>query len=103
MQGYRELGIKLAIDNYGVDNESLFNLQDIEFDIIKIDRSFIDKICDNQKTYEIVKNIIKMARDLNVDVIAKGVDNTQQKEYLLDLKCFYMQGRLFGEPEYFSI
>ena len=103
LQGYRELGIKLAIDNYGVDNASLFKLQDIEFDIIKIDRSFIDKICDNQKTYEIVKNIIKMASDLNVDVIAKGVDNTQQKEYLLGLKCFYMQGRLFGEPEYFSI
>ena len=103
LQSYRELGIKLAIDNYGVDNASLFKLQDIEFDIIKIDRSFIDKICDNRKTYEIVKNIIKMADDLNIDVIAKGVDNAQQKEFLLDLKCFYMQGRLFGEPEYFSI
>lgn len=103
LQGYRELGIKLAIDNYGVDNASLFKLQDIEFDIIKIDRSFIDKICDNRKTYEIVKNIIKMAQDLNIDVIAKGVDNAQQKAFLLDLKCLYMQGRLFGEPEYFSI
>lgn len=103
LQGYRELGIKLVIDNYGVDNASLFKLQDIEFDVIKIDRSFIDKICDNKKTYEIVKNIIKMAHDLNVDVIAKGVDNEQQKAYLLDLKCFYMQGRLFGEPQYFSV
>ncbi len=100
---YRELGIKLAIDNYGVDNASLSKLQNIEFDVIKIDRSFIDKICDNQKTYEIVKNIIKMAQDLNVDVVAKGVDTAQQKAFLLELKCLYMQGRLFGEPEYFAI
>lgn len=103
LNGYRKLGIRLAIDNYGVDNASLFKLQDIDFDVIKIDRSFIDKICDNRKTYEIVKNIIKMAEDLNVDVIAKGVDNAQQKAYLLDLNCFYMQGRLFGEPECFSV
>ena len=103
LQGYRELGIKLAIDNYGVDNASLFKLQDMEFDIIKIDRSFIDKICDNRKTYEIVKNMIKMAQDLNIAVIAKGVDNPQQKTLLLDLTCLHMQGRLFGEPEYFRI
>jgi EAL domain-containing protein (putative c-di-GMP-specific phosphodiesterase class I) len=72
-------------------------------DIIKIDRSFIDKICDNRKTYEIVKNIIKMAQDLKITVIAKGVDNEQQKELLLGLTCFYMQGRLFGEPAEFRI
>lgn len=103
LQGYRELGIKLAIDNYGGDNASLFKLQDIEFDVIKIDRSFIDRICDNRKTYEIVKNIIKMAEDLNITVIAKGVDTAQQKALLLEMSCFYMQGRLFGEPEYLSI
>jgi len=103
LQDYRELGIKLAIDNYGVDNASLFKLQNIDFDVIKIDRSFIDKICDNRKTYEIVKNIIKMAQDLNITVVAKGVDNAQQKALLLELTCLYMQGRLFGEPEYFPI
>ena len=103
LQDYRDLGIKLAIDNYGVDNASLFKLQDIEFDVIKIDRSFIDKICDNRKTYEIVKNMIKMAQDLNITVVAKGVDNEQQKAFLLDMGCLYMQGRLFGEPDYFTI
>lgn len=103
LQGYRELGIKLALDNYGVDDASLSKLQNIEFDVIKIDRSFIDKICDNRKTYEIVKNMIKMAQDLNITVVAKGVDNEQQKAFLLDMTCLYMQGRLFGEPEYFTI
>ncbi len=103
LQGYRDLGIKIAIDNYGVDNASLFKLQDMDVDIIKIDRSFIDKICENRKTYEIVKNIIKMAQDLKITVIAKGVDNEQQKELLLGLTCFYMQGRLFGEPTEFRI
>ena len=103
LQGYRELGIKLAIDNYGVDNASLSKLQDMEFDIIKLDRSFVDKICENRKTYEIVKNMIKMAQDLNVSVIAKGVDNEQQKVLLRELACLYMQGRLFGEPEFFVI
>lgn len=103
LRDYRDMGIKLAIDNYGVDNASFIKLQDIEFDTIKIDRSFIDKICDNRKTYEIVKNIIKMAEDLGVAVVAKGVDNAQQKEILRDLNCFYMQGRLFGEPEYLTV
>ncbi len=103
LRAYRELGIRLAIDNYGVDNASMQKLQDMEFDVIKIDRSFIDKICDNRKTYEIVKSIIKMAQDLNITVVAKGVDNEQQKTLLLELTCFYMQGRLFGEPEHFPI
>lgn len=103
LDGYRELGIKLAIDNYGIDDASLTKLQEIEFDVIKIDRSFIEKICDNRKTYEIVKNIVKMSEDLKVDVVAKGVDTEQQKQFLLDMNCLYMQGRLFGEPEYFAI
>ena len=103
LRSYKELGFKLALDNYGVDGGSLYKLQDGEFDIIKIDRSFIDKICDNQKIYEIVKNIIKMARDLKIEVIAKGVDTEQQKDFLLGLKCFYMQGRLFGEPDYLTL
>jgi EAL domain-containing protein (putative c-di-GMP-specific phosphodiesterase class I) len=103
LRAYKDLGIKLAIDNYGVDNGSLLKLQEVEADFIKIDRSFIDKICENRKTYEIVKNIIKMASDLNIGVVAKGVDTTQQRTLLLDMKCFYMQGSVFGEPDYFSI
>lgn len=100
---YKELGIKFAIDNYGVDNASFLKLQDIEVDFIKIDRSFIDQICDNRKTYEIVKNIIKMAGDLKIDVVAKGVDTTQQRAVLLELKCLYMQGRLFGDPDCLAV
>lgn len=103
LKAYQEMGIKLAIDNYGVDNASLLKLQDLEVDFIKIDRSFIDKICDNKKTYEIVKSIIKMAEGLHIDVVAKGVDTVQQQAVLLELKCFYMQGRLFGEPDYLTI
>lgn len=103
LKSYKELGCKLAMDNYGIDNASLLKLQEIEFDAIRIDRSFIDRICDNRKTYEIVKNIIKMAKDLKIDIVAKGVDTKQQKELLLEMKCFYMQGRLFGEPDYLSI
>lgn len=103
LKAFKELGVKLAIDNYGVDNASFMKLQDLEVDFIKIDRSFIDKICENRKTYEIVKNIIKMAEDLHIGVVAKGVDTKQQKDVLLEMKCFYMQGRLFGEPDYFTI
>ena len=99
----KEMGIKLAIDNYGVENASLQSLEDLDVDIIKIDKSFADRICDNKKTYEIVKSIIKLAHDLNIGVVAKGVDTAQQKAVFLELKCLYMQGRMFGEPEYLSI
>ena len=44
-----------------------------------------------------------MAKDLKIDIVAKGVDTKEQKELLQELKCFYMQGRLFGEPDYLSI
>jgi EAL domain-containing protein (putative c-di-GMP-specific phosphodiesterase class I) len=100
---YKELGIRLSIDRYGVDNASLLKLQDLDVDQIKIDRSFIDKICDNKKTYEIVKNTIKLAKNLEIGVVAQGVDTEQQKALLLEMKCFYMQGRLFGEPDELSI
>ena len=100
LKEYKDLGIKLAIDNYGTDQGSLVKLQELEPNYIKIDRSFIDQICDNRKTYEIVKSIIKLAKELEIRVIAKGVDNEQQMTMLRDMKCFYMQGRLFGEPEY---
>lgn len=103
LKAYRELGIRLVIDNYGAGSSSLVQLQDVEFDMIKIDKSLIDRICDNAKSYEIVKNTVKMAKDLKVTVIAKGVDTTQQKALLLEMKCFYMQGRLFGEPDYLSV
>lgn len=103
LRGYKELGFRLSIDRYGVDNASLLKLQDLEVDQIKIDRSFIDKICDNKKSYEIVKNTIKLAKDLEIGVVAQGVDTEQQKALLLEMKCFYMQGRLFGEPDYLSI
>ena len=103
LKSFRELGIKLAMDRYGVDQGSLAKLQDLEFDIIKIDRTFIDQIVSNRKTYEIVKNMIKMAKDLQITVVALGVDTDQQKDLLLDLKCFYMQGKLWGEPEPFAL
>ena len=103
LKEFRDLGIRLAIDNYGGENSSLAKLRYVEFDMIKIDRGFIDRICDNPKSYEIVKSIVKMAKDLKVTVIAKGVDTAQQKALLLELKCFYMQGRLFGEPDYLSL
>lgn len=99
----KEMGFKLAIDNYGMENASLQMLQDLDVDILKIDRSFADKICDNKKTYEIVKSIIKMTHDLDIGVVAKGVDTAQQKAVFLELKCLYMQGRMFGEPDYLSI
>lgn len=103
IRAYKEMGIKLAIDNYGGDNTSLAQLQDLDVDFIKIDKNFIDKVCENRKTYEIVKSIIKLAEDLKIGVVAKGVDTTQQRELLFGLKCFYMQGRVFGEPECLSI
>lgn len=103
LKAYRELGIRLAIDNYGAENSSLTKLQNVEFDIIKIDRGLIDRICDDTKSCEIVKSTVKMARELKVDIIAKGVDTAQQKALLMEMKCFYMQGRLFGEPDYLSI
>ncbi len=92
----REMGIRIALDRFGAEYSSLSGLSNFDIDYIKLDAAFTDSICDNKKTFEIVKSISVLARNLNIEVLAVGIKTTEQKEMFTRLSCRYMQGDLFG-------
>ncbi len=92
------LGLHLAIDDFGTGYSSLSALQQFPISTLKIDRSFVRDIVTNPDDATIVDTIIQMGRNLNMDVVAEGVEDEAQLNYLQKLGCTYVQGLLFGDP-----
>ena len=93
-----EINIDIAIDDFGVGYSSLAYLQRLDIDILKIDRTFIKDIETNENSTALVKAIITMAHNLNVKVVAEGVETTYQYLLLKELACDYIQGYIFSKP-----
>ena len=91
-------GIHLAIDDFGTGYSSLSYLQDFPVNTLKIDRSFVSTIKNREDEACIVDAIIAMAKGLKMSIIAEGVENREQFDYLRDLGCDMVQGFLFGRP-----
>ncbi|MFZ3138463.1 MAG: EAL domain-containing protein [Thermodesulfovibrionales bacterium] len=94
----KELNIKVQMDDFGTGYSSLGYLHQFPFDALKIDRSFVQSMCDNEWAMEIVKTIITMAHNMKMQVIAEGVETIEQLEELRKLKCDYYQGYWFSKP-----
>jgi len=94
----RKLGISIAIDDFGTGYASLSSLQYIPFDTIKIDRSFIKNLHSNFKSREITKAIINLAHQLQVRVVAEGVEFHHQMDFLKHERCDSIQGYLLSRP-----
>lgn len=92
------LGLHLAIDDFGTGYSSLSALQQFPISTLKIDKSFVRNIVTNPDDATIVDTIIQMGRNLNMDVVAEGVEEEAQLVFLQKLGCTYVQGLLFGEP-----
>ena len=92
------MGIFFSIDDFGIDYSSLGYVSKFKIKTLKIDRIFIKNIIDNEVNKEITKAIITMAHNLNLKVIAEGVETVEQKEFLNSLNCDEMQGFLFSKP-----
>jgi diguanylate cyclase (GGDEF)-like protein len=93
---FRDMGIRTAIDDFGVGHTGLDYLDRIEVDTLKIDRSFINRI--GESGAPLVTAVISLARGLNLDVIAEGVESRAQVNFLREHGCRYMQGYLFSKP-----
>ncbi len=94
----KNLGICLAIDDFGTGYASLSYLQEYPFDFIKVDKSFISEIDDNQTQKAIVQAILDLAVALDMSAIAEGIETEQQRDVLLEMGCKYGQGYWFGRP-----
>ncbi len=92
------MGVRLAIDDFGIGFASLVYLQRIPASVIKIDKSFIQQLGNSQEHQQLVKSIIHLSNNLEKDVIAEGVEKTEQLEFLKKENCLKYQGFLFSKP-----
>jgi diguanylate cyclase (GGDEF)-like protein len=95
----REIGVQLSIDDFGTGYSSLSYLHRFPIDTLKIDRSFVSRMGKAGENSEIVQTIITLAKNLEMDVIAEGVETAEQVEILRKLDCRYGQGYLFSKPQ----
>jgi EAL domain-containing protein (putative c-di-GMP-specific phosphodiesterase class I) len=96
LQALQELGIKLWIDDFGTGYSSLSYLVKFPIHSLKIDRSFIMKLPQDQKSAAISRAVISLGKTLDVRVIAEGVETAEQVEFLRAAECPYAQGYYFS-------
>jgi diguanylate cyclase (GGDEF)-like protein/PAS domain S-box-containing protein len=95
----KESGIQIVIDDFGTGYSSMSYLQQLPIDTLKIDRSFVSKINEvPDENKNIVETIINLAHQLNMNVVAEGVETAAQHSALSDMKCQLAQGFLFSKP-----
>jgi len=99
LQELRDLGIKIAIDDFGTGYSSLSYLTNLPFDSVKIDRSFVNEMLDNEKYEKMVATIINMAHSYNAYIVAEGIECAEQAEMLKSYGCRYAQGFYYSKPK----
>lgn len=92
----KEMGVKISIDDFGTGYSSLSYLSQFPIDRLKIDQSFIRDL--NESNQAIVKTIIDMAYNMNISVVAEGVENTENIDFLKKLGCPRAQGYYYSRP-----
>lgn len=98
VQKLHEIGVKLAIDDFGTGYSSLNYLKKFPINTVKVDRSFITDIPDSADDCAITAAVIAMAHQLNMEVVAEGVESKEQLTFLQEQGCEYAQGYLFSKP-----
>ncbi|MET7691750.1 EAL domain-containing protein [Streptomyces sp. NPDC005483] len=94
----KDLGVRIAVDDFGTGFSSLRYLRDFPIDVLKIDKTFIDDIPEDRKQVALVEGIVHLADSLGLQVIAEGIEEQAQRELLASIGCRFGQGYLFAPP-----
>ena len=94
----RAVGVKLSIDDFGTGMSSLAYVKKLDVNFIKIDRSFITNITTDYRDVAVIKSMLLLCANLNKEVIAEGIETSEQAEILHELGCKFAQGYYFGKP-----
>ncbi len=94
----KTMGVMIALDDFGTGYSSLRYLQLLPIDTLKIDKSFIDNISENERNKQVIGAIISLVHQMGIIVVAEGVENDVQLNYLREEKCDGIQGFLLGKP-----
>jgi len=98
LQPLQDLGLTIALDDFGTGYSALSRMGELPVDVIKIDKSFIDKILVQDNQRQIIQELIAMCHKLGLIVVAEGVEHEEQRQYLLEAGCDLMQGYLYSKP-----
>jgi EAL domain-containing protein (putative c-di-GMP-specific phosphodiesterase class I) len=98
LRDLKGLGIHIAMDDFGTGYSSLSYLQKLPIDMLKIDRSFIERLSDPDGTRAIVEAVITMGTHLGLEIVAEGVETAEQQSILQQAGCHRFQGFLFSRP-----
>jgi EAL domain-containing protein (putative c-di-GMP-specific phosphodiesterase class I) len=93
-----DLGLKIAIDDFGTGYSSLSYLRRFPIDVIKVDRSFVGGLLESREDRAVTKAMIDLAHNLDLDLIAEGIETAEQLDLLRDLGCRLGQGYLLHRP-----
>ncbi len=93
-----KMGVRVSIDDFGTGYSSLSYLHRFPIDTLKVDRSFVSRIGSEDEHAEIIKTIITLAQNLGLDVVAEGVENEEQLEFLRQVHCGHGQGYYYSRP-----
>lgn len=98
LRALKDMGVSIAVDDFGTGYSSLSYLKRFPIDIIKIDKSFVRDLCEDEEDAAIVRAIIALAHSMRRETIAEGVESADQLELLLRERCAMIQGYLLGRP-----
>jgi predicted signal transduction protein with EAL and GGDEF domain len=98
LNGLQAVGVRVSIDDFGTGYSSLSYLHRFKFDTLKIDRSFICRMDQSTESRQIVQTIVTLAHSMGMEVVAEGVETTEELKRLREFACEYAQGYLFSKP-----
>ena len=98
IKGIKKLGPRIALDDFGTGYSSLNYIKQLPLDIIKVDKTFIDDIAEDEYAQAFIKLIVELSDTIDTSIIVEGVENKNQLDILKDLGVDYIQGFYYGRP-----